>query len=51
MNGTSAVQGDVALPEVPTADELASEVSTMGPVEAAEALAEHGDELVFSKGF
>jgi magnesium transporter len=46
MNGTSAVQGDVALPKVPTADELASEVSTMGPVEAAEALDQHDDRLI-----
>jgi magnesium transporter len=46
MNGTSAVQDDVALPKVPSADELASEVSAMGPVEAAEALDEHGDQLV-----
>jgi len=32
--------------KVPSADELAAEVSTMGPVEAAEALDEHGDQLV-----
>lgn len=47
MNGTSAVEGATAPPQIETsADELALRIATLGPLEAAEALDEHDDRLV-----
>jgi magnesium transporter len=47
MNGTTTTLGGGAPPaELSRADELAVEISSMGPVEAAETLLAHADELV-----
>jgi magnesium transporter len=47
MNGTSTLPDGGTSPDmVANAEHLALEISTMGPVEAAEALADHDDELV-----